>query len=110
MVTLTGLASGKEDCSRNAALVNRTINSSPLLPAVFFFSPRNFWIFRSIYFVSFLQKKILKYKSGRREAQSSGLGSITLSVQFDLSHSLSLSVKYLVCTRWSVKCLLVLTS
>ena len=106
VVTLTGLASGKEDCPCSAALVSRTINSSPLLPAgFFFFYPRNFLIFRSICFVSFLQKNILKCKSGRWESQSSGLGSVTLSVQFDLCHSLSLSVKYLVCTRWSVKCI-----
>ena len=73
MVTLTGLASGKEDCSRNAALVNRTINSSPLLPAVFFFSPETFGFLEAfILFLSF-KKKSLNVRVGGGRLRALGL-------------------------------------
>ena len=75
MVTLTGLASGKEDCSCNAALVSRTINSSPLLPAVFcfFFFPETFGFLEAfVLFLSF--KKIsLNVRVGGRRLRALGL-------------------------------------
>lgn len=39
VVTLTGLASGKEKFSCNPFLVNRKMNRSPLLPTMFFSGP-----------------------------------------------------------------------
>lgn len=72
-MTHTGLASGKEDCSCNAALVSRTINSSPLLPAGFFFFPETFGILEAfVLFLSF--KKIsLNVRVGGRRLRALGL-------------------------------------
>ena len=75
MVTLTGLASGKEDCLCSAALVSRTINSSPLLPAgfFFFFPPETFEFLEAfVLFLSF--KKIsLNVRVGGGSLRALGL-------------------------------------